>query len=475
MRRSAAVLAVVVLLGAPPGLRSQATDPTFERIAAVVTEKMKEYQVPGVSIGIIRDGVVSTRGFGVTSVDHSLPVTDSTLFQVGSITKTFTGTVLMKLVEQGRVRLDAPVRTYLPDFAVRDAAASRDATVMDLLTHMGGWEGDVFEDTGSGADAVATYVTQLRGVEQVAPLRTVWSYNNSGFVVAGRIIEVVTGKSYEAAVEEMVTAPLGMRNTYITPGDVMTMRFAVGHNSSPKGPQVARPWPIGRYAHPAGGIISTVRDLLTYAQFHMGVSNAPAMFSADTLRRMHETVLTKQGSDEEMAVTWHVTKGGGVRRVGHGGATVGQQALLTFVPERTFAIALLTNATSGARLNQDVARAAMKEYFDIEDRDPTPSSTQPDLAPYAARYSRTYADVVVTAENGTLLVQTIIKRGFPNARAPVPPAGPKVPYAFYATDRAVGTTGPQKGTRIDFIRAPDGSIGWIRVSGRIHRKAGATS
>jgi CubicO group peptidase (beta-lactamase class C family) len=474
MRRSAAVLALVVLLG-PPGLRSQATDPEFERVAAVVAEKMKEYQIPGVSIGIVRDGVVSTRGFGVTSVEHSLPVTDGTLFQVGSITKTFTGTVLMKLVEQGQVRLDAPVRTYLPDFAVRDAAASRDATVMDLLTHMGGWEGDVFEDTGSGADAVAAYVAGLRGVEQVAPLRTVWSYNNSGFVVAGRIIEVVTGKSYEAAVDEMLTTPLGMKNTFITPGDVMTMRFAVGHNGSPKGPQVAGPWPIGRYAHPAGGVISTVRDLLTYAQFHMGVTSVPAVFSTDTLRRMHDTVLTKQGSDEEMAVTWHVTKGGGLRRVGHGGATVGQQALLTFVPERKFALALLTNAASGARLNQDVARAAMKEYFGIEDRDPTPLATQPDLAPYAARYGRTYADVVVSVENGALLVQTIIKRGFPNASAPVPPPGPKVPYAFYAPDRAVGTSGPQKGTRIDFIRAPDGSVSWIRVSGRIHRRTGATS
>jgi CubicO group peptidase (beta-lactamase class C family) len=478
MRRAAVVLALVALLGPAPGLHSQAGDPAFERLAGFVSEKMKEYQVPGVSFGVVRDGTVTTRAFGVSSVDNPLPVTDGTLFQVGSISKTFTGTAIMRLVEEGRVRLDAPVRTYVPGFTVRDAAASREATVLDLLTHMGGWEGDVFEDTGDGVDAVATYVENLKDVEQVAPLRTVWSYNNAGFVVAGRIVEVVAGKPYETALHEMVTTPLGLKDTYVRPADVMTLRFAVGHSSSQsasaKGPQVARPWPIGRYAHAAGGVISTARDLLAYAQFHMGTAAAPVL-SADSLRRMHTAVLTKQGTDEEMAITWHVSRSGGVRRVAHGGATVGQQALLTLVPEKQFAVALLTNSGSGARLNQEVTRRAMKEYFGVEDSDPTPSASQPALAAYAGRYGRPFNDVVVSVDNGALHLQTIPKRGFPNASAPVPPPGPKVPYAFYATDRAVATTGPQKGARVDFIRNADGSLGWVRIGGRIHRRTDGTS
>lgn len=470
MRRAAVVLASVMLLAPVTRLRSQVEEATFERLARYVSERMQEHKVPGVSFGIVRDGVVTTRAVGVTNLDHPLPVTDGTLFQVGSITKTFTGTAIMRLAEQGRVRLDAPVRTYLPGFAVRDAAASRDATVLDLLTHMGGWEGDIFEDTGEGDTAVATYVEKLKDVEQVAPLRTVWSYNNAGFVVAGRIIEVVTGKPYEAALQEMVTKPLGLNDTYITPTEVMTLRFAVGHNHTPAGPQVARPWPIGRYAHAAGGVISTARDLLAYAQVHMAAGPGGGVLSIDTLRRMHAAVLTKHGTDEEMAVTWHVTTAGGVRRSGHGGATVGQQALLTLVPERRFAVALLTNSSRGSRLNLEVTRQAMKEYLGVNDSDPMPSTTQPDLAPYAGRYGRSFADVVVTVDNGTLHLQTIGKRGFPNARAPVPPPGPKVPYAFYGTDRAIATEGPQKGARIDFIRNADGSLGWMRVGGRIHRR-----
>ena len=345
---------------------------------------------------------------------------------------------------------------------------------MDLLTHVGGWEGDVFEDAGEGDDAVAKYVASLKDVEQVAPLGTVWSYNNAGFIVAGRIVEVVTGKPYEAALRELVAEPIGLKETYITPSDVMTLRFAVGHNASPKGPQVGGPWPIGRYAHAAGGVISTARDLLTYARFHMD-EGAAGVLSNDARRRMHTAVLPKHGTDEQMAVTWHISDGGGVRRLSHGGATVGQQAVLTFVPDRQFAIAVLTNASSGGRLHQQVTRRAMKEYLGVDERDPEPLPTQPALAEYAGHYTRPFADIELTVENGTLLFEGIPKRGFPNASAPVPPPGPKVPFAFFAKDRAIATAGPTKGTRIDFIRKADGSIGWVRGGGRIHRKSGATS
>lgn len=475
MRRIAALLAMLVLLAPAHDLRGRA-DPIFERVATFVAEQMKEHNVPGVSLGILHDGTVTTRGFGVTNVDHPLAVTDSTVFQVGSITKTFTGTAIMRLVEQGRVRLDATVRTYLPEFAVRDATASRDATVLDLLTHMGGWEGDVFEDTGEGADAAAAYVAGLKDVEQIAPLRTVWSYNNAGFVVAGRIIEVVTGTPYDTALQELVTGPLGLTDTYITAADVMTLRFAVGHIVSPTGLQVARPYPIARYAHAAGGVISSARDLLAYARFHMGAAEgASPVLSGATLRRMHATVLTKQGSDEEMSIAWHVTRNAGVRHVSHGGTTIGQQAMLLMVPERRFAVALLTNSSTGSRLNTEVVRHALREYLSIHEADPTPSARQPALEAYAGRYTRPLTDVVITTDEGALHVQSIPKRAFPNASAPIAPPGPKVPFAFYATDRAIATGGPQKGSRIDFIRTTDGSLGWVRAGGRILKRIGASS
>jgi hypothetical protein len=101
--------------------------------------------------------------------------------------------------------------------------------------------------------------------------------------------------------------------------------------------------------------------------------------------------------------------------------------------------------------------------------------TQPALTEYAGHFTRPFADIEVTVEHGTLQFQAIPKRGFPNASAPVPPRGPKISFVFFAPDRAIATNGPSKGTRIDFIRKADGSIGWVRGGGRIHRKSGATS
>jgi CubicO group peptidase (beta-lactamase class C family) len=476
MRFTPLVAFAALALAAPrPAIDAQSSDPIFERLAPFVMEKMKEHEVPGVSIGVLHAGRVDTRGFGVTNVEHPLPVTDETVFQVGSISKTFTGTMMMRLVEQGRVRLDAAVRTYLPGFRVRDETASRDATVADLLTHMGGWEGDIFEDTGEGEDAVAKYVAQLKDVEQVAPLRSVWSYNNAGFVVAGRIVEVVTGQTYERALQELVLTPLALVRTYITPSDVMTRRFAVGHG--PRGATVLRPWPIGRYAHAAGGVICTAVDLLKYAQFHLGdgTSGGTRVLGSSTLQQMHRTAFVKQGMDGEMAITWHVSSTDGVRQVGHGGGTLGQVSHLSLVPQRNFAIAILTNSAGGGRLIRDVSRWALKEYLAVNETDPAAMAAQPAVAAYAGKYSRPFAEVVISAENERLFVQTIPKRGFPNASAPVPPPGPKLPVAFYAPDRLVITDGPQKGGRIEFIRGTGGSLGWVRVGGRIHKRAGATS
>lgn len=93
-------------------------------------------------------------------------MTADTLFQVGSITKIFTGTVVLRLVEQGKLRLDAPVREVLPGFRVQDETASQGATVRTLLTHMGGWEGDLFENPGDGDDALARMVERMAALEQ---------------------------------------------------------------------------------------------------------------------------------------------------------------------------------------------------------------------------------------------------------------------------------------------------------------------
>src|SRR5689334_17038699 len=118
-------------------------DPRFDDLARLAEAKMREYGVPGVALGVLQNGVATTRGLGITNVEDPLPVTAHTVFPIASISKTFAATAIMRLVEQGKIDLHAPVRRYLPDFRVRDSVASREVTVWHLVTHLGGWEGQV--------------------------------------------------------------------------------------------------------------------------------------------------------------------------------------------------------------------------------------------------------------------------------------------------------------------------------------------
>src|SRR5215213_3621562 len=122
----------------------------FEELVEVARAQMEEFSVPGASLDMFFDGEEETASLGVTSIEHPLDVTPDTLFQIGSITKTFTATAIMRLVDRGDVELDAAVRTYLPEFRLMDEDVAARATIRQLLTHTGGWLGDYFADFGRG-------------------------------------------------------------------------------------------------------------------------------------------------------------------------------------------------------------------------------------------------------------------------------------------------------------------------------------
>ena len=192
-------------------------------------DAMERYRVPGVAIGMVRAGGEEVAGFGVTSFEHPLPIDGDTLFQIASDTKTMTATVIMRLVERGALDLDAPVRRYIPAFRLRDPAAQEQATVRHLVTHTGCWLGDCFADFGNGNDALERYVAAMAELEQLTPLGEIWHYSNSSFALLGRLIEVVTGKTYEDATRELLFIPLGMTRSCFSAGEAITHRVAIGH------------------------------------------------------------------------------------------------------------------------------------------------------------------------------------------------------------------------------------------------------
>src|SRR3954454_19662715 len=124
----------------------------FAELAPVVTEAMERLGVPGAAVGILYDGVEYTAGVGITNINHPLPVDSDTLFQIASISKTFTATTTMRLVEQGKLDLDTPLKTYLPGLKLSDPEVTEKATLRHVFTHRGGWTGDFFGDFGRGDD-----------------------------------------------------------------------------------------------------------------------------------------------------------------------------------------------------------------------------------------------------------------------------------------------------------------------------------
>jgi CubicO group peptidase (beta-lactamase class C family) len=473
MRLLAAIAAMLLLAVIAP--RAQAPAGRFEALVAFAEKRMREHKIPGVAIGIVDNGVITTRGLGITNVEEPLPVTAHTVFPIASISKTFAATAMMRLVEEGKVDLAAPVRKYLPEFKIRDDNVARNATVWNLLTHSGGWEGQI-SGPERGEDTLRNFVsTVMADNMQVAPPAAAWSYNNAGYSVAGHLIEAVTKTSINRAMRDLVFAPLGLAHAGTTTGDFIVNRFAAGHVLRNDTAALMRP-----YTHAtsvtSGGIGVCIEDLMTYAKFHLGDgSNAKGerILARASLDLMQTPQLEKQSTDDAIGIGWHIRRVGQVRVAGQGGTAGGHILVLSIVPERNFAIGILTNAQNGWRLIQEVEREALRSYHGIvygrnqaiahrglvetlPDVEPLPQ--QPDLAAYVGRYQRPMNFVDIRIENARLLVQEMPNNG---------EARPAMPIAFFGPDRAVVTDGNDKGQSIEFIRDGQGVVKWVRVVGRV--------
>ena len=449
---------------------SQIKEPKFRKIAQKIVSEMKRLHVPGVSIGIWHKGKEYSAGFGITSIEHPLAVTADTLFQTGSISKTFTGTLLMMLVEQGKVDLDAPVRKYIKDFKVKDKAVSEKVTVRHLLTHMGGWVGDYFNDFGNGDDALDKMVKDIAKMPQVQPLGTIWSYNNTGFNVASRIIEVVTKKPYEQAMQEMLLDPLGLDMTFFYPSDILfTHRFVVGHQKVKKDVKVARPWAIGRAGNGVGGVVSTVHDLLKYARFHMS-NTRKKVISAKSLKAMR-VPQADAGARGMMGITWFIRKVGNLTIYSHGGATNGQQAYFFFIPDKDFACAILTNSDDGGIITAGVFSKVLELYFDAKSKLPkTIETSSEDLKEYAGRYKIGTECFDLKVKDEHLIYHHIPLGGFPTPDTPPGPALPPMRFSFYEKDKVIGLDEPYKDALGEFFRDDQGKLQFFRIGGRAHQR-----
>lgn len=450
-----------------------------------VAAKAAELEVPGAAVGVLHEGAEEHAFSGVTSIENPVSVDADTLFQFGSTTKTFTATAILCLVEQGLMELDAPVRRYVPELQLKDESVAEAVTVLQLLNHTAGWDGDLLVDTGEGDDALEKYVARMATIDQVSPLGASVSYNNASLSLAGRVVEKVTGKTFEQAIRDLLLNPLDMTHSFFFLNEIITRRFAVGHNQKPDGTiEIARNWAVPRSAAPAGGISANAADQIGWAKFHLGDGRGPdgkRLLSAELLARMQQPTADMSGSalGDAVGIGWLLRDYDGVRLVSHGGTTNGQHSEFVMAPERGFALISMTNCgPNGPQLNTELLAWALDHYLGLTVADPEPLKLRDDeLAVYTGTYDTIAAVCEITAENGGLVLTVRIK---PEMAASMREAGeegadeqqPPIPLSIVAGDGDpyVVSNGPAKGMRGYFARGEDGAIAGVHVGGRMATK-----
>jgi CubicO group peptidase (beta-lactamase class C family) len=347
---------------------------------------------------------------------------------------------------------------------------AKKVTVRQLLTHMGGWVGDYFNDFGNGDDALDKMVKDIAKLPQVQPLGTIWSYNNTGFNVASRIIEIVTKKSYEQAAQEMLLDPVGLKMTFFYPSDVLfTHRFVVGHQKVKDKVQVTRPWAIGRAGNGVGGVISTIRDLLKYARFQMS-NGKKNVIRGKSLRAMRVPQVDA-GPRGLMGITWFIRNVGDLTVYAHGGATHGQQAYFFFIPDKDFACAILTNSDDGGIITAGLFTYSLEVYFGAKSAVHKPiEKSARELKEFTGSYRIGTESLDLKTRGKYLVYHHIPLGGFPRPDTPPGPAMPPMRFLFYEQDKVIGLDEPYKDMLGDFFRDERGNVQFFRIGGRAHKK-----
>lgn len=449
---------------------------------AHIREQVARWTVPGLTVGVLRDGERESRAYGVTSLETGYPVRPDTLFAIGSISKVYTAMLIMALVDEGRLDLDAPVVTYLPDLRLADEHARDTITLRQLLTHQSGLFGDYFDDFGMGDDALARCVASFHTLRQLTAPGELWAYCNSGFMLAGRVVEVVTGQPFEAAMRARIFEPLGLDRSFFFAQEAIVHPTAVGHAlKTPGGDEheVRRKYLFSRNVAPAGGIIADAGDLLTLAAFSMGdgMWNDRRILSSETLQAMQTPQVRAAnylaaGFAEWCGLGWAIRFIEGVKVVEHGGSITGFQVKLKVVPARRFAIAVLTNSARGGVVGDRVAAWALDHVLGLRTPEPAlVSLAHGALARFAGRYR---------TEDGEAAAFTVEDGGLRRVITEIDPVShrelaypPNQLNPLSEREFVVVTQDENEGSRVDFIERDDGTIRFVRMDGRLYDRVAA--
>ena len=396
-------------------------------LADVLTDLIDGAGVPGIAAGVLVAGETYTAGVGTTSVDHPQDVDAGTLFQVGSVSKTFTSALVMQLVEDGRIDLDDPVARHLPALGAATGLDTEAITIEHLLSHQAGFDGDHLF-TARRADDLADLAAARRLFEP----GTGFSYSNAAFSIAGAVIEAVTGRGFEDVARTRLLNPLGMRSAGWRADAVITHKVAMPHVTLGDETFVLRAggwqpgWELGPLDRAAGGLIASADHLLRWSRFQLDglADDGTALLSVESLERLHAPIVEATPTTR-IALDWFVHEVDGATYVAHGGETPGYLTDLTVAPAAAVGVACTTNALNGGPLCSAVRRWALERFAGISEVDPAPDpSVDVDADRLLGRYLHSFGwlDVAAGEDDATLTVEVTPRDDVawqPPAQAPI--------------------------------------------------------
>jgi CubicO group peptidase (beta-lactamase class C family) len=372
---SAAAGTALILLAILPPVLGAASPPTGAQnqrtmagvppgIDATVARIMKTFGVPGLALAIVKDGRVTlAKGYGVKKLGDPAPVDARTLFGIASNTKVFTATALGLLVEEGKIAWDAPVVDYLPWFMMADPFVTRELTVRDLLVHRSGLglgAGDLlwWPESTYNREEVAR---RLRYIKPATSFRGAYAYDNVLYLVAGEVIQAVTGQMWEPFVAERILKKVGMTGSNVR----HSAAAEAGNVATPHAKVEGTVRPIAPFTsdntNPAGGINSGAEDMAKWMLVRLNrgkLADGTALYSERTARQIEApvTILPNPPPPAELAALKSnfsayalglgIRDYRGQRVVTHTGGLPGYVSMVTLLPERNLGIAVLTNAES---------------------------------------------------------------------------------------------------------------------------------
>ncbi len=354
-----------------------------QKLDEVIQKTLTTFDVPGMSVGIIKDGkILYAKGFGVRSLNSKLPMTPETLVGIASNSKGFTCTALAILADEGKLDWDDKVTQFLPDFKMYEDYVTREITIKDLVTHRAGLglgQGDLMFFPEGGNIKIDQLVHNVRYLKPEHSFRNNMDYNNIMFIVAGEIIHKVSGKSWAEFIEERIMKPVGMTASFGSYNRAKAIENKIDAHAPINGKAVAVPHDWNETANAAGGILSNINDMTTWANFLMNgfvTKDGRRLVSeknAHMLWQIQQPIpmAAKNSYDTKFygyGLGWFISDVKGHRQIQHSGGLIGTVTHFTMIPDMNLGIVVLTNQQSGAAFTT-ITNTVKDAYLGIEGRD----------------------------------------------------------------------------------------------------------